>query len=167
MLAAAGCGGRADRRCNPVAANVVPVFTPLGTTASSLQAWCADVTGFVQANANIGSLTTWTANEGAQTAAIDGEALVIVYFNAAAQPTTHTISILDGFSLSAGDTSNVSFTALPAGFTAQMMIGDGFSFDGTDPNNPTNTNQVSTINVNGTNLTAVAGHCDDNQDNFC
>jgi len=149
------------------AANVVPVFTPLGATAFPLQAWRADVTGFVQSNANIGSLTTWVANEGAQTSVIDGEALVIVYSNATAQPTTHTISILDGFSATAGDTSHVSFTTLPAGFTAQMMIGDGFSFDGTDPNNPTNTGQVSTITVNGTNLTTVAGHCDDNQDGFC
>ena len=149
------------------AATVAPTFVPLGATAFPLQAWRADVTSFVQANANIGSLTTWTANEGAQTGIIDGEALVIVYSNATVQPTTHTISILDGFSSSTGDTSSVSFTALPAGFTAQMMIGDGFSFDGTDPNNPTNTNQVSTITVNGINLTTVAGHCDDAQDVAC
>src|ERR1700730_17573006 len=123
------------------AATVAPNFTPLGATAFPLQAWRAVVTSFVQANANIGSLTTWTANEGAQTGIIDGEALVIVYSNATAQPTTHTISILDGFSSSTGDTSSVSFTALPAGFTAQMMIGDGFSFDGSNTNAPSGTGQ--------------------------
>jgi PEP-CTERM motif-containing protein len=148
--------------------SVMPTFTPLGVNVgagANLQAFRADVTSFVQANANIGSLTTWTAHE--SNANQDGEALVIVYSNPTVQPTTHTVSILDGFSSSAGDTSNISFTALPAGFTAQMMIGDGFSFDGTDPNNPTNTAQVSTIKVNGINLTTVAGHCDDAQDAAC
>jgi hypothetical protein len=147
--------------------NVMPTFTPLGinVSTSNLQAFRANVTSFVQANANIGGLTTWTAHE--VNANQDGEALVIVYSNPTVQPTTHTISILDGFSSSSGDTSHVSFNALPAGFTAQMMIGDGFSFDGTNPNAPTNTNQVSTITVNGTNLTTVAGHCDDDQDATC
>ena len=64
------------------AANVSPTFTALGVNNGFLQAWRADVTSFVQANANIGSLTTWTANEGAKTTSIDGETLVIVYSNA-------------------------------------------------------------------------------------
>jgi hypothetical protein len=148
--------------------NVTPTFTPLGVNlgaGANLQAFRADVTSFVQANANIGGLTTWTAHE--VNANQDGEALVVVYSNPTAQPTTHTISILDGFSSSSGDTSHVNFTALPAGFTAQMMIGDGFSFDGPNPNAPTNTNQVSTITVNGIALTTVAGHCDDAQDASC
>ena len=38
---------------------------------------------------------------------------------------------------------------------------------GPDPHNPTNTNQVSSITVNGTLLTSVAGHCDDAQDVAC
>jgi len=147
--------------------SVTPTFTPLGVnvSTSNLQAFRADVTSFVQANANIGALTTWTVRE--SNANQDGEALVIVYSNPTVQPTTHTISILDGFSSSAGDTSHVSFTALPAGFTAQMMIGDGFSFDGDGPLGPTNTGQVSTISVNGVNLATVAGHCDDAQDATC
>jgi PEP-CTERM motif len=149
------------------ATTVTPTFVPLGVNNGFLQAWRADVTSFVQANANIGSLTTWTANEGAQSSIIDGETLVVVYSNAAAQPTTHTVFILDGFSSSTGDTSSISFNALPAGFGAQLMIGDGFSFDGPNPNNPTNTGQVSTITVNGTTLTGVAGHCDDAQDTTC
>jgi hypothetical protein len=149
------------------AATVTPTFTPLGVADGFLQAWRADVTSFVQANANIGSLTTWTANEGGNTSAIDGETLVIVYSNPTAQPTTSTISILDGFSASGGDTSHVTFTPLPAGFTAELAIGDGFSFDGPNPNAPTNTAQTSTITVNGTPLTTVAGHCDDAQDATC
>jgi hypothetical protein len=150
------------------AAVVTPTFSALGPTDWGGQAWRADVTSFVQANANIGSLTTWTANEGAQTSIIDGEALVVVYANAAAQPTTHTIAVLDGFSRALpGDTSNVTFNPLPVGFTAQMMIGDGFSFDGSLPNAPDNSAQVSTITVNGTTLTSVAGHCDDAQDAAC
>jgi hypothetical protein len=147
--------------------STTPTFTPLGVNNGFLQAWRADVTGFVTANANLGSLTTWTVNEGGKTAALDGEALVIVYKNATAQPNTHTITILDGFSSSSGDTSKISFTALPPGFTAHMFLGDGFSFDGTNPLAPTSTTQVSTIKVNGTTLTEVAGHCDDNQDNNC
>ena len=131
-----------------------------------LQAWRADVTPFVKTNATLGSLTTWTANEGANTAAIDGEGLVIAYKNPAISQ-TQTVAILDGFSSSAGDTSHISFSPLPAGFTAAMQIGDGFSFDGSDPANPTNTNQTSTITVNGTPLTTVAGHCDDNQTAPC
>jgi hypothetical protein len=147
---------------------IVPTFTPLGINTSAcctLQAWRADVTSFVQANTSIGALTTWTANEGAKTANIDGEALVIVFSNPA-RP-TQTVFILDGFASAAGDTAHVVTNPLPAGFTAQMLIGDGFSFDGSDPNAPTNTGQVSTIKVNGTTLTAVAGHCDDAQNTTC
>jgi hypothetical protein len=145
---------------------VTPTFTPLGVNNGFLQAWRANVTGFVQANASLGSLTTWTVNEGTQTAAIDGEGLVIAYTNPAIS-NTQTVAILDGFSSSSGDTSHINFSALPAGFTATMQIGDGFSFDGSDPNNPTDTGQVSTITVNGTDLTTVAGHCDDSQTSPC
>src|SRR6185437_8211588 len=106
-----------------------------------------------------------TVNEGAQSSIIDGEALVVTFSN----PTlpTSTVFILDGFSASGGDTSHIAFDALPAGFTAQMAIGDGFSYDGPDPHNPTNSSQVSTITANGTTITNVAGHCDDDQDSTC
>ena len=130
------------------------------------QAWVANVTSFVSTNINLGSLTTWTANEGGNTANIDGEALVIAYKNPAITQ-TQTVAILQGFSNSGGDTSHVTFSALPAGFTAAMQIGDGFSYDGPDPNNPTNTAQTLTISVNGTPITTVAGHCDDDQDTSC
>jgi hypothetical protein len=148
--------------------SVTPTFTPLGVNTSAcclLQAWRADVTSFVQSNASIGALVTWTANEGNKSSVIDGEALVIVFSNPA-RP-TQTVFILDGFASAAGDSANVVTNPLPAGFTAQMLIGDGFSFDGSDPSAPTNTGQVSTIKVNGTTLTAVAGHCDDAQNAVC
>ena len=50
------------------AATTTPTFTPLGVnntgTGILLQAWRADITGFVLANANLGSLTTWRVTEG-------------------------------------------------------------------------------------------------------
>jgi PEP-CTERM motif len=143
---------------------IIQNFTPLGVNHGFLQAWRADVTSIVVPNANIGSLTTWTVTEGAQTSVLDGEALVIVYSNATAQPNTHTILVLDGFSASTGDVANITFTTLPVGFTADMFLGDGHSFDGINPLAPDSISQVSTIAVNGTNITTVAGHCDDDQD---
>jgi PEP-CTERM motif len=150
------------------AITITPTFTPLGINTGAcciLQAWRADVTSFVQANTILGVLTTWTANEGAKTANIDGEALVIVFSNPL-RP-TQTVFILDGFASASGDTAIVVTNPLPVGFIAQMLIGDGFSFDGSDPSAPTDTGQVSTIKVNGTTLTAVAGHCDDAQNVDC
>jgi hypothetical protein len=141
-----------------------PTFTPLGVADGFLQAWRADVTSYVQSNLTLGGASL-TVNEGGNSAAIDGEALVVVFSNPA-NP-TNTVFLLDGFSQSGGDTSHIAFTALPPGFVAQMMIGDGFSFDGPDPANPTDSGQVSTISVNGTSLTTVAGHCDDAQDASC
>jgi hypothetical protein len=93
----------------------------------------------------------------------DGEALVIVYSN----PTlpTSTAFIYDGFTDPTGD--GFSFT-LATGFSGgDLRIGDGYSSDGTDPSNPTNTSQVSTITVGSSILTNVAGHCDDAEDVSC
>ncbi|SRR6266496_862144 len=144
---------------------VTPTFTALGANNVGLQAFRADVTAFVQANITLGANTNWIANEGNKTASIDGNALVIVFSNPL-RP-TQTVFILDGFSSTIGDKSQIVTNPLPVGFTAQMLIGDGFSFDGSDPKNPTSTTQTSTITVNATTLTAVAGHCDDDQDATC
>jgi hypothetical protein len=150
------------------AATTTPTFTPLGVnntgTGILLQAWRADITGFVLGNANLGSLTTWTVTEGGKTSILDGEAIVIVYSNLKAQPDTHTITILDGFAATTGDTVKIDFTPLPAAFTAHMFLGDSFSFDGLNPLAPDSISQVSTVTVNGTKTTTVAGHCDDSQD---
>lgn len=145
-------------------APLAPTFTALGVADGFLQAWRANVTSYVQANMALGGASL-TVNEGALTAALDGEGLVVTFTN----PTisTNTVFILDGFSQSGGDTSHIAFNPLPAGFTARMAIGDGFSYDGPDPANPTNSAQVSTIKANGTTLTNVAGHCDDNQTSPC
>lgn len=142
------------------AAAITPTFTALGPNNDNLQAWRANVTSYVQANLALGGATL-TVNEGAMTANIDGEGLVVTFSN----PTLpkSTVFILDGFSATTGDTSHITFNPLPAGFQAQMMIGDGYSYDGPDPNNPTNSSQVSTIVANGKTLTNVAGHCDDDQ----
>ena len=149
------------------AATTTPTFVALGANNFGLQAWKANVTSFVQANANLGSLTTWTANEGGNTSAIDGETLVIAYTDPSISA-VQSVAILDGFSQTTGDTSSITFSALPSGFSAAMQIGDGFSYDGADPNNPDYTiGQVSTISVNGTTITTVAGHCDDDQTYPC
>lgn len=143
---------------------IAPTFTPLGVADGFLQAWRANVTSYVQANMALGGATL-TVNEGTMTSIIDGEGLVVTFSNPSLPKST--VFILDGFSQSGGDTSHITFNPLPAGFSAQMMIGDGFSFDGSDPHNPTNSGQVSTIVANGKTLTNVAGHCDDNQTPPC
>ena len=145
-------------------APIAPTFTPLGVADGFLQAWRANVTSYVQANMALGGATL-TVNEGAQTSVLDGEGLVVTYSNPSLP--TATVFILDGFSQSGGDTSHVVFDALQPGFTAVMALGDGYSYDGPDPHAPTNSDQVSTIVANGTTLTNVAGHCDDDQTYPC
>lgn len=83
----------------------------------------------------------------------DGEALIVVYSNPALA--IATFALLDGFSISSGDSTAVNFAtplnpAAP-GFFAEMFLGIGFSC----------CNQASTITVNGTVITTVAG---DNND---
>jgi hypothetical protein len=147
----------------------VTYSTALGVDAGILQAWRANVTSLVQGVVGGGSAApfnfTVTETDGSQ----DGEALVVVYSNPALP--TQTVGILDGFSASTGDTATINF-ATPLnpsapGFVADMRIGDGFSFDGTDPANPDTPGQSSTITVNGTVITNNAGHCDDARDASC
>lgn len=141
------------------ATTVAPLFTALGVNSSFLQAWRADVTTLLTGLAVGANTLKVTENQSSQ----DGAALVVVY-NDPLKPVSSVI-ILDGFSASTGDTVTIATPAYLAGGT--MRIGDGFSFDGSDPNNPTGTGQVSTITVNGTVLTNVAGHCDDAKDASC
>ncbi len=146
----------------------VSYTTALGANGS-LQAWRADVTSIVAPIVGGGAASPFTFNVTETNSFQDGEALVVVYSNPTL-PTT-TVGILDGFSSSAGDTSHITFAnplnPSAPGFVAEMRIGDGFSFDGSAPNNPTNTSQVSIITVNGNTLTNVAGHCDDARDATC
>lgn len=146
------------------AAAIAPTFTALGVADGYLQAWRANVTSYIQGNMALGGATL-TVNEGEETSIIDGEGLVVTFSNPSLP--TSTVFILDGFSASGGDTSHIAFDPLTTGFQAQMMIGDGYSYDGPDPANPTNSTQVSTITANGKTLTNVAGHCDDDQTYPC
>jgi hypothetical protein len=140
-------------------------FTPLGNTGNccSLEASRADVTSIVQGVVGGGGgAFNFTYNE--TSANTDGEALVVVYSNAALG--TSTIGILDGFSDQNGDNSAINFSSPlhpgDPGFHAEMRIGDGFSYDQGGV-----TNQVSLVDVNGQRLSNVTGNCDDNTDAFC
>ncbi len=143
-------------------------YTNLGIN-SGLQAGRMDVTSIVSTVINGGAggayNFAYTESSGNQ----DGGALVVVYSNVGL-PTT-TVAIMDGFSASTGDNAFLSFAnplnPAAAGFRAEMRLGIGFSFDGTDPNAPTGTGQVSQITVNGSPLSNVAGHCDDAVDASC
>lgn len=143
---------------------VVNYSTALGLNSSaccSLEAYRADVTSIVAAAVDGGgggvyNFNITEANTEATGMGQDGEALVVVYSNAA--QTTQTIAILNGFASSTGDASTISFgTPLDPtapGFFAHMIIGDGFSCCG----------QESTIQVNGQTMTTVAGNNDSSVD---
>jgi hypothetical protein len=118
--------------------------TPLGlNTVADLEAYRADVTSIVAPIVAAAVSPNITFNVTETNPSQDGEALVIVYSNAALP--TQTVGILDGFSASAGDSSSINFAqplhpAAP-GFVADMRIGDGFSYDGAGC---TSNSQVST-----------------------
>ncbi len=137
--------------------------TPLGSTGGG-QAYRADLTSFFAPLLLNGSASPFNFTVTETHPSQDGEALVIIY----SKPllATSTIFVFDGFSNNAAD--SFAFTIAPfAGGMAEMRIGDGFSFDGTDPANPSGNGQVSTIKVNGNTLTSNAGHCDDAKDATC
>jgi len=90
---------------------------------------------------------------------IDGTVLALVYSNPAEQE--RTISFLDGNTAATGTTTFVNLTTpltstqlLAPTFEALMSLGIGFSFQ-------TDSDQYSTIDVNGTRLTSSAGGQDD------
>ena len=86
---------------------------------------------------------------------IDGEVLAVVYSNPASA--LRTVAFLDGGSAQAGDNFSFNFAKpvdpTASGFQAQMSLGIGFSFQGTD--------QYSIVNVNGKRMTTSAGGQDD------
>ena len=136
--------------------NAVTYTANLGQDPSNccqLNAFRADVTSIVAAviDGGAGGAYNFAMHESAGSQ--DGEALVVVYSNGAFAVTT--IGILDGFSASAGDTTTISFLnpldPTAAGFEAEMRLGIGFSCCGQD----------STVTVNGTDITTVAGNNDD------
>lgn len=145
---------------NTLDGNTVTYSTALGVILSnSLQAFRADVTSIVSSKVGAGSgAFTFAMHETASNQ--DGEALVVVYRNAALTG-TRTVAILDGFSAPTGDTATVNFSQpidkTVAGFVAEMRLGIGFSFDGTGC---TTSGQTSQVTVNGTRITNNAG-CND------
>lgn len=127
------------------------------TACCNLEAFRADVTSIVAPVINSGPGGTYNfsiteTNGGNQ----DGEALVVVYSNAA-NP-LQTVAILNGFASAAGDTATINFASAlnpaSAGFFAHMAIGDGFSC----------CDQESSIAVNGLLMTTVAGNNDSSVD---
>lgn len=148
-------GGSAGGTLNGSAVNY---STPLGSTSGccNLQAYRADVTSIVAPVVNGGAGGAYNFKVTETGTNVDGEALVLVYSNPTL--TTSTIGILDGFSATTGDSSQINFVnplnpAAP-GFFAEMRIGDGFSC----------CSQASRITVNGKTLTTVAGNNDDSVD---
>jgi hypothetical protein len=126
----------------------------------SLQAFRADVTGVVSSviDGGLGGIYDFTVTE-STTSLQDGEALIVVY-SLPSLPIS-TVGILDGFSLSGGDTATISFAdpldPTAPGFFAEMAAGIGFSC-GPDSGC---SDQRSTITVNGTTITVNAGNYDD------
>jgi len=129
-------------------------WTALGGNNLNLQAYRSDVTSIVQSVVGSGGgAFNLAVSEGGSSSLIDGEALVVVYSNAALGDST--VAILDGFSVTTGDQFAVNFAdpldpADPS-FYAEMRLGIGFSC----------CNQQSTITVNGSTISNVSGNNDD------
>ncbi len=133
---------------------------PADSSVSVLDAYRADVTAQIQAAVGGGSASpfSFTVNEDTNNNGTDGEVLAIIYSNPA-DPMV-TISFLDGSLSSTGATTTIHYasplTDVGSGFSEQMSIGDGFSFQDND------TQQYSQVDVNGRRLTTSAGGDDDN-----
>lgn len=115
----------------------------------------ADVTSIIKPliDGGSGGVYDFALTEG-NTGVQDGEALIVVYRNAALPDAS--FGLLDGFTAPGGDTTSINFanplnTASP-GFFAEMVLGIGFSAGG---------GQRSNVTVNGTLMTANAGGFDD------
>jgi hypothetical protein len=158
-LNSAGAGGT-------LAGTTLTGGVQLGATGAGdeLEAIRFDVTSIVKPIIDAGPGGTYNFRVTETSAFQDGYALVVVYSN----PTlaTSTVAILDGFSNPIGDSTQLNFAApidtTQPGFTAEMRLGIGFSFNG----NPcgTSSTQVSRVDVNGTTITEKAGCNDDSAD---
>lgn len=133
-------------------------YTRLGLAPSGfpLEAGRADVTSLVVSVINGGSGGLYNFNVTETSANQDGEALVVVYSNASLA--NSSISILDGFSESKGETTTINFgsnvSSSAPNFSANLALGIGFSC----------CNQASSVTVNGTRITNNAGGFDDGLD---
>lgn len=123
-----------------------------------LAAHRVDVTSLVKPviDGGSGGIYNFAIDEGANGGGIDGHALVVVYSNPALPESS--VGILDGYANVAGDTTSINFAEAldptAPGFTAEMVLGIGFSCCG----------QRSRVEVNGELLTENAGNKDDGVD---
>ncbi len=128
-------------------------FGPRFDNANGLGATRADVTALAAAKINGGAGGTYSFSVTEFGANVSGVGLVVVY----SDPTlpTQTIAIMDGFSAVEGDTFTASFAnaldPTAGGFVADFRLGINHSCCG----------QASTVAVNGTTITTVAGDLDD------
>jgi hypothetical protein len=138
-------------------------WTDLGfaATCCNLKAFRADVTTQVATKIGGGAASPFLFDVLSENPndSIDGTVLALVYSNPAEQE--RTISFLDGNTAATGTTTFVNLTTpltstqlLAPTFEALMSLGIGFSFQ-------TDSDQYSTIDVNGTRLTSSAGGQDD------
>ncbi|MBX3638668.1 MAG: hypothetical protein KF683_25125, partial [Rubrivivax sp.] len=150
-----------------LAGNAVSYATNLGTIPApaccSLTAHRADVTGIVKPLVDGGPGGVYnfgiTENDSRQ----DGSALVVVYELASLD--VSTVAILDGFSRVDGESTTFNFAQpldpTAPGFSAEMRLGIGFSFNS---NGCVGSGQTSVVTVNGTTITERAGCNDDSAD---
>ncbi|MBT3134189.1 hypothetical protein KL866_03545 [Alteromonas sp. ALT199] len=132
---------------------------PNATACCNLRSYRSDVTSIVKSSieSGPGGIYDFSVTEsGLFTNQIDGEALVIVYENAALP--NASVGLLDGFASVTGDSTSINFASplapTSAGFFAEMSLGISFSC----------CSQRSTVNVNGQLLTDNAGNNDDSSD---
>jgi VCBS repeat-containing protein len=135
--------------------DTVTSFAALGLNAG-LQAFRSDVTSYISSVVGNGDPAQFDFTvSNIDGSAVDGFALVVVYSNP--NEDTRTISLLDGFSASSGDSFTLTFSdpvdTTQPGFEAQMSLGIGYSYYPS--------NQYSTISVDGRQLTQSAGSQDD------
>ena len=97
---------------------------------------------------------------------LDGVALVVIFSNPSLPETT--VAVLDGGANTSGDTATFSFVSpidpTASGFSAEMGVGSGFSFQGAS-GNACGGGQFSVIDVNEQRLTNCAGNFDDGEGN--
>ena len=135
-------------------------FTALGvTSASSLQAFRADVTDLVSADVGDGSAVPFTFEISDVAAGnVDGYALAVIYSNPDEE--NRSIIFADGNSEPAGDAFTINFpTPIDTtvdDFSALLSLGIGFGYQFDS--------QFSTVDVDGRRLTSFAGGQDDGID---
>lgn len=150
------------QRTLTIAGRQVELQTIPSGAGSFLSAARADVTELVAAQVaatpGAGSLTVANDPPG-----LDGVALLVIYRDDS-RPVS-TIAVVDGGAAQSGQRTTLDFvTPLDTdqpGFQAQMSLGIGFGYQGTDGHTCGRVNQSSIIQVNGTLLSSCAGGYDD------